>query len=252
MTSEIIGNKADFQRHLNGCERRLNELTKSLQNVEKLAQKLLLKPQLADRKIYFDQLNLILSQIQFLYSSISILNQSSFASHGRKRLDIFQNNLHKYHQKFQQIQHYAQVKFGYEYERAFQRAHDEDGDEEQSNKLLQEYGSNEQIELNLLQQQTLVVGHLERNLDDLRGTFVDLNRIIDEQGIIVDNIEQSLTDTEEMIEQATEKVVSTVLLKRRSNRLKWILIIFFICFFLLLIVIIFLAVKLAPSPYSYG
>ena len=251
MTSEIIGNKADFQRHLNGCERRLNELTKSLQNVEKFAQKLLLKPQTADRKIYFDQLNLILSQIQFLYSSISILNQSLFASHGRKRLDIFQTNLHKHHHKFQQIQHYAQAKFGYEYE-AFQSAHDDDEEEEQSNKLLQEYGSNEQIELNLLQQQTLVVGHLERNLDDLRGTFVDLNRIIHEQGIIVDNIEQSLTDTEEMIEQATEKVVSTVQLKRRSNRLKWILIVFFICFFLLLIFIIFLAVKLAPAPYSYG
>lgn len=244
MTKEIIINKSDFQRHLNGCERRLNELTQSLVTVEKFAQKLLFNPTSADRQVYFQQLNLILSQIQFLYSSIYTLNQSSFASHGRKHLDTFQINLHKNRRKFQEIQSYAQVTFGYDY--------DQDEQDEPLSKLLEKTSANEQIELNLLHEQTGTIDHLEKDLDDLRGTFIDLNRIVHEQGTIVDNIEQSLTDADEMIHQGSNKVKSIVQLKKRSKRLKWILISFVICFFLLLIFIIFLTLKLAPSPYVYG
>src|SRR2546430_4346489 len=108
MTIDIIVNKVDFQRHLNGCEKHLNNLTKSLQTIEKFSQKLLLNKNEQDQKIYFNQLNEILSEIKFLYSSILTLNQCSFALNGKKRLDILKQNLEKNRIKFEQIQQYAQ------------------------------------------------------------------------------------------------------------------------------------------------
>ena len=116
MTIDTIVNKADFQRHLNGCERRLNELTKSLQLIEKFSQKLLLNKTLEEENLYFNQLNEIINEIKFLYSSILTLDQCSFAINGKKRLDLLKQNLEKTRNKFEQIQQYAQIKFNYNYQ----------------------------------------------------------------------------------------------------------------------------------------
>ena len=239
MTSDLIVNKADFQRHLNGCERRLNDLTKTIENTEKLSQKLLLNSTLNDqRKNYFQQLDFIQSEIKYLSSSLVTLNQSSFSSTGKKRLDLFQQNLEKHRNKFQQIQQYAQNKFHYEYQI-------EEDEEEQQQLLIQKKIDDQEIELDLIHQHTIKVNQVEQDLNELHGTFVDLNRLIHEQGTIVDNIEQALTTTDELVHEAVEHVKTTVVLKKRTNRLKWILIVFFICLILLLIIIIYITLKLA-------
>jgi len=245
MTIDIIVNKADFQRHLNGCERRLNDLTKSLETIEKFSQKLLLNNFPREQEIYFNQLNLIISQIKFLYSSILTLDQCSFALNGKKRLDFLKQNLEKNRIKFEQIQHYAQIKFGYDY----QENQFEQPDDEQLKKFIEKNSNHEQIELDLIHQHTIVVNHLEKDLTDLHGTFYDLNRIIHEQGTIVNNIEQALTSTDEMITEATDNVKTSVKIEERSTRIKWFLISFCICFFLLLVIIIYFTLKLA---FPYG
>jgi t-SNARE complex subunit (syntaxin) len=236
MTVEKIMNKADFQRYLNGCERRLNDLNKSLQTIEKSSQ---------EQLIDFHQLNQILSEIKFLYSSILTLDQCSFASHGKKRLNFLKENLEKNRIQFEQIQHHAQMKFGYEYE----ENQFEPSNNEQLIKLIDQNSRNEQIELDRLHQHTTIINHLEKDFNDLHGTFLDLNRIIHEQGTMVNNIEQALTNTDEMIQEATDKVQTTVRIKKRTNRLKWIFIAVSICFVLLLIFIIYFTLKLA-SPYG--
>jgi t-SNARE complex subunit (syntaxin) len=247
MTIDIIVNKADFQRHLNGCERRLNELTKSLQTIEKFSQKLLLNKLDQEQEIYFNQLNLIKSQIKYLYSSILTLEQSLFVLNGKKRLDLLKQNLEKLRIKFEHIQQYAQIKFNYDYqENQFEEI---TNNEEQLTKLIENNFNNEQIELDLINHRTILVDHLEKDLNDLQGTFIDLNRIIHDQGTIVNNIEQALTNTDEMIYEAKENVQTTVQRKKRSTRLKWFLICFFICFILLLIIILYFTLKLA---FPYG
>jgi len=248
MTIDIIANKADFQRHLNGCERRLNELTKSLQTIEKYSQKLLLNKIEQEEEIYFNQLNLIKSQIKFLYSSILTLDQCLFISNGKKRLDLLKQNLEKFRIKFEHIQQYAQIKFGYDYqENQFEQINN--NNQEQLTKLIENNSNNEQIELDLIHHRAIIVDHLEKDLNDLQGTFIDLNRLIHDQGIMVNNIEQALTNTDEMIYEAKENVQTTVQRKKRSKRFKWILITFFICFFLLLIIILYFTLKLA---FPYG
>jgi uncharacterized protein YoxC len=248
MTSDIIINKVDFQRHLNGCERRLNDLTKSLQNIEKFSQKLLLNSTCEDQQIYFKELNRIQSEMKFLYASLLTLNQSSFAFNGRKRLDLFKQNFEKNRIKFQQIQQYAQIKFGYEYqEESFEQNNNEQ--QEQLTKLLEKNYHDEQIELDLIHQHSMIVNHLEKDLNDLQGTFIDLNRLIHEQGTMVDNIEQALTSTDELVHEAAEHVKTTVKIKKRTKRLKWILISFFICLIILIIIIIYFTLKLA-IPYG--
>ncbi len=241
MTIDIIVNKADFQRHLNGCERRLNDLTKTLQTIEKFAQKLLLNNTKQEQEIYFNQLNEITSQIEFLYSSILTLDQSSFVLNGKKRLDSLKTNLEKNRIKFEQIQQYAQIKFGYEY-----TPNDfEQSNGEQSMKLINKNLNNEQIELDLINHRTVIVTRLEKDLTDLQGAFTDINRLIHEQGTLVNNIEQALTNTDEMVYEATEHVKTTVKVKKRSSRIKWILISVFIGAFLLLILILYFTLKLA-------
>jgi hypothetical protein len=235
MTSDIIVNKADFQRHLNGCERRLNDLPKSIENTEKLSQKLLLNSTLNDRKTYFQQLDFIQSEIKYLSSALITLNQSSFSSNVKKRLDLFKQNLEKLRNRFQQIQQYSQSKFDYEYQ-------NEPTEQEQ---LLQKQMYHEEIELDLIHQHTIKVNQVERDLNDLHGTFVDLNRLIHEQGSMVDNIEQALTTTDELVHEAVQHVKTTVVLKKRTNRLKWIFVLFFICLILLVIIIIYVTLKLA-------
>ncbi len=248
MTNDIIINKVDFQRHLNGCERRLNDLTKSLQNIEKFSQKLLLNSTCEDQQIYFKELNRIQSEMKFLYASLLTLNQSSFAFNGRKRLDLFKQNFEKNRIKFQQIQQYAQIKFGYEYqEESFEQNNNEQ--QEQLTKLLEKNYHDEQIELDLIHQHSMIVNHLEKDLNDLQGTFIDLNRLIHEQGTMVDNIEQALTSTDELVHEAAEHVKTTVKIKKRTKRLKWILISFFICLIILIIIIIYFTLKLA-IPYG--
>lgn len=241
MTIDTIANKADFQRHLNGCERRLNDLTKSLQSTEKFSQKLLLNKTLEEENLYFNQLNEIIEEIKFLYSSILKLDQCSFALNSKKRLDLLKQNLEKTRNKFEQIQRYAQIKFNYNY----QENQFNENEDEQLQKFIEKDYRNEQIELDLLRQNTIFVNHLEKDINIIHDAFFDLNRIIHEQGTIVNTIEQSLTNADEMIHEATENVKVTVKNKKRSARMKWFLILFFICFILILIIIIYFSIKLA-------
>jgi t-SNARE complex subunit (syntaxin) len=146
--------------------------------------------------------------------------------------------------KFEQIQQYAQIKFGYEYpQNDFEQSNEEQ--QEQSMKLINKNLNNEQIELDLIHQRTVVVTRLENDLTDLQGAFIDINRLINEQGTLVNNIEQALTNTDEMVYEATEHVKTTVKVKKRSSRIKWILISVFIGAFLLLILILYFTLKLA-------
>jgi hypothetical protein len=239
MTIDIIANKADFQRHLNGSERRLNDLTKSLQIIEKSSQKLLLNNTIEEQEVYFKQLDDIIAQIKFLYSSILTLEQCSFAVNGKKRLEILKKTLEKNQLKFEQIQKYSRTKFGYEYEQ------ESDDQEEQSMKLLQKNSYDENIELDLINQRAIRVNHFEQDINDLHGTFIDMNRIIHEQGTIIDNIELALTSTDEMVYEAKENIQTTVKVKKRSTRLKWIFILSAICFVLLLVIVIYFTLRLA-------
>ncbi|CAF0822149.1 unnamed protein product [Rotaria sordida] len=247
MTIDIIANKADFQRHLNGCERRLNDLTKSLQIIENLSQNLLQNTNNQEKQeLYFNQLNDIISQIKFLYSSILKLEQCSYSFYGKKRLNFLKINLEKNQIKFEQIQKYSQTKFGYEYkENDIQQYNNEQ--QEQLIKLINKNFNDKQIELDYIHQHNILVNHIEKDLTDLNDTFHDLHRIVHEQGTMVNNIELSLTNTDNMIYEATENVKTTVQIKKRTKHIKWILIIILIIAFLLLIIIIYFSIKLS-SP----
>ncbi|CAF1457307.1 unnamed protein product [Rotaria sp. Silwood1] len=243
MTINIITNKADFQRHLNGCEQRLNNLTKSLQTIEKSSENLLLNNNQEKQKLYFNQLNDIILQIKFLSTSITKLEQCSYSFYGKKRLNFLKINLEKNQLKFEQIQQYAQIKFGYEYN---------ENDIEQSNneqliKLINENLNNKKYELDYIHKSNILVNNLEKDLTDLNKTFHDLHCIIHEQGTMVNSIELALTNTDKMIYEATENVKTTVQVKKRTKHIKWILIIVLIIALLLLIIIIYISLKLSSS-----
>ncbi|CAF0878094.1 unnamed protein product [Adineta ricciae] len=247
MTCPVIADKVDFQRHLNGCERLINDLSKSIQAIEKFAQKLLINRTASEQETYFDELNNITSQLEHLYSSMSTLDQSSYAVNSRKRLDVIKCNLEKTRIKFEQIQQYARIAFGYHYEpNQFESISSEQ--QEQLMKLIEKSPYDEQMELNLINQRTITVSTLEDDLTDLRETFIDIGNIIHQQGTTINAIEQSLTVADEMVYSAKEEIKTTVNNKKRSNRIKWILLAIVIITCLLLIIIIYFSLKLA-SPF---
>lgn len=241
MTCPVIADKVDFQRHLNGCERLINDLSKSLQAIEKIAQKLLINRTASEQETYFNELNNITSQLEHLYSSISTLDQSSYAINSRKRLDVIKSNLEKNRIKFEQIQQYARITFGYHYEpNEFESI-----SSEQLMKLIEKHPYDEQMELNLIHQRTITMSTLEDDLTDLRETFIDIGNIIHQQGTTINTIEQSLTVADEMVCNGKEEIKTTVNNKKRSNRIKWILLTIVIITCLLLIIIIYFSLKLA-------
>lgn len=239
MTIEMINNKADFQRHLNGCEKRLNSLTKSLHTIEKLSQNLLLKNNPQKQELYFNGLNDIISQMKILHSTMIKLNECSYSCNGTKRLNYLKINLEKNQFKLEQIQKYAQMKLGYEYQQ------NDIEQQEQSIKLINKHLDEEQIELEYLNEFQIQTKTLERSLNDIKETFVDLNRIVHEQSTMVNNIEQALTSADNMVCEATENVETTVQVRKRSKHIKWILISIIIGAFLFLITIIYVTLKLA-------
>ena len=223
-----IFNAADFQRHLNGCERRLNDFTASLQALDTV-----LPTKTTDEQAFI--LSRIHGQQKQLYATIYALDRSSVASNASKRLDHCRRSLERNRIRFEQIQ----SRFGIS-------CHDVDCPA--NDQVLKLIASNrDEIELDLLHHRTMAVNDLEKNLSDLKGTFMDLNRIIHEQGIIVDSIEQSLTNTDHLIVEGTETIQGTVREKQRLSRTKCILMIVFVCIALLLLVllILFLTHKLA-------
>ena len=244
MTCLVIADKVDFQRHLNGCERVINDLSKSIQAIEKVAQKLLINRTASEQETYFNELNRITSQLEHLYASISTLDQSSYAINSRKRLDVIKSNLEKTRIKFEQIQQYARIAFGYYYE----PDQFESVPSEQLMRLIEKSPYDEQMELNLVNQRTITVSTLEGDLTDLRETFIDIGNIIHQQGTTINAIEQSLTVADEMVYTAKEEIKTTVNSKKRSNRIKWILLTVVIITCLLLIIIIYFSLKLA-SPF---
>ena len=76
---------------------------------------------------------------------------------------------------------------------------------------------------------------------------MDLNRIIEEQGIMVDSIEHSLTNTDDLVIEGTQTIQERVHEKQRWSRTKCILLIVIVCIalFLLVLLILFLTHKLA-------
>ncbi|CAF2705285.1 unnamed protein product [Rotaria sp. Silwood2] len=244
MAIDIIANKADFQRHLNGCERRLNNLINSLQIIEKSSENLLLNNNQEKQKLYFNQLNDIISQIKFLYSSISKLEQCSYSFHGKKRLNSLKMNLEKNQKKFEKIQQCAQIKFGYEYkENDIEQSNNEQ--QEQLVNLINQNFNDQQTELDYIHERSILVNDLEEDLINLNETFHDIHRIIHEQGTMVNSIELALTNTDNMVYEATENVETTVQVKKRTKHIKWILILVFICALLLLTIIIYVSIKLS-------
>lgn len=235
MTELFILHKADFQRHLNGCERRLTNYSKSIQTLGNAV----LKQQVNDDDRCREQIKKMYLEEKSLYSILTSLDQSTFAATGRKRLDLVKSNLERQRIEFERIR----TNCGYSFE-PFDSEPSESND--QLKQLMQQ--RSKEIELDFIDQTGVVVGRLERDLTDLRGAFVDLNRLVHEQGSMVDNIELALTKADEMVVEATEQVKATVQQKRRSTRTKWIVIGAVSCIFLLLIVIISLVWKLAfPS-----
>ena len=189
-------------------------------------------------------MNRITSQLEHLYASISTLDQSSYAINSRKRLDVIKSNLEKTRIKFEQIQQYARIAFGYYYE----PDQFESVSSEQLMRLIEKSPYDEQMELNLVNQRTITVSTLEGDLTDLRETFIDIGNIIHQQGTTINAIEQSLTVADEMVYTAKEEIKTTVNSKKRSNRIKWILLTVVIITCLLLIIIIYFSLKLA-SPF---
>jgi hypothetical protein len=113
MNIDSILNKADFQRHLNGCERRLNDLTKSLQTLEKLL--LNHHQQQQQEELILKIFNDINNEQKYLYSSLLTFDQCSFASTAKKRLDHFKLTLEKNRIKFEQIQQDIDLQFDYDF-----------------------------------------------------------------------------------------------------------------------------------------
>ena len=238
MTELFILHKADFQRHLNGCERRLANFSKSIQTLGNAV----LKQQVNDDDQCREQIKKMYLEEKSLYSILTSLDQSTFAATGRKRLDLVKSNLERQRIEFERIR----TNCGYSFE-LFDSEPSESND--QLKQLMQQ--RSKEIELDFIDQTGVVMGRLERDLTDLRGTFVDLNRLVHEQGSMVDNIELALTQADEMVVEATEQVKATVQQKRRSTRTKWIVIGALSCIFLLLIVIISLIWKLAFPSIRY-
>ena len=235
MAELLILNKADFQRHLNGCERRLTNFSKSIQTIGNA----LTKQQVVDDDRCREQMKKIYLEEKRLYSILSSLDQSAFAATGRKRLDLLKSNLERQRIEFERIRSVC----GY----PFEPLDLEPLESTDQLRQLLKHRSNE-IELDFIDHTTAVVGRLERDLTDLRGTFVDLNRIIHEQGAMVNNIEHALTEADQMVAEATEQVEATVQEKRRSTRTQWIVIGSVGSIFLLLFFIIYLIWKLVfPS-----
>ncbi|UJR31884.1 hypothetical protein I4U23_019358 [Adineta vaga] len=244
MTSKIIIDKVDFQRNLNGCERLINDLSKSLQVVEKVAQKLLINPISSDQIIYFQELNNITSQIEYLYSSIAILDQSSFALNCKKRLDVMKTTLEKNRNKFERIQQYSRITFGYEYKQShFESIPTEQ--QEQLMKLIEKDPLDAQFELDLIHQRSVTISTLEHDLTGLRETFIDMNNLVHQQGAAITTIEQSLTTADEMVCKTKEDIQTVVNVRKRTRCTKWIFITIVISACILLILIIYFALKLA-------
>ncbi|CAF3332804.1 unnamed protein product [Rotaria socialis] len=240
MTIDIIHTKVDFQRHLNGCERRLHDLTKNLQTIEKLSRNLSVN----NAQLYFKQLAEIASDIKFLYSSILQLDQCPYSVTAIKRLSSLKICLQKSRMKFEAMQQDAHNNLGYDYKQNdIEKVNDEQ--QEQLAKLINGNDNETTLELNRIEKHTTFVGGLEKDLVDIHEAFHDIHRIVYEQGRMVSNIEDALTSTDGMIEEATENVKTTVQVKKRSKHIKWILILILICSFLIVLLIIYITLKLA-------
>ena len=227
-TSGAIVNAADFQRHLNGCERRLNDLTVSLQVLD-----IVLSKKTTDEQTRI--LSCIYEQHKQLYATIDALDRSSVVSQASKRLDRCRRTLERNRIRFEHIQSTFDISCA-------------DVDCPANDQVLKLIANNRnEIELDLLHQRSITVNDLEKNLSDLRGTFMDLNRIIEEQGIMVDSIEHSLTNTDDLVIEGTQTIQERVHEKQRWSRTKCILLIVIVCIalFLLVLLILFLTHKLA-------
>lgn len=241
MTSNTIANRADFQRHLNGCEQRLNALTKRIQkNSENSSSN-------NNIQAYFYQLNEIALELKSVSSSILDLEQSSYSINGQKRLTSLKSNLEKSRIKLNEIRRNAQVSFGYEYNET-DLEESKDGNQEQLVKLIDRKANTEQFELDFYENHGRLVNNLEKDVVDLHQTFRDLNGIVEEQGRMIISIEDALSSTEETIVQASEAVVETIQAKKRTKRIKWIVILILFGVLLIILIIVYIIFKLA-SPF---
>ncbi|CAF4548365.1 unnamed protein product [Rotaria socialis] len=192
MTIDIIHTKVDFQRHLNGCERRLHDLTKNLQTIEKLSRNLSVN----NAQLYFKQLAEIASDIKFLYSSILQLDQCPYSVTAIKRLSSLKICLQKSRMKFEAMQQDAHNNLGYDYKQNdIEKMNDEQ--QEQLAKLINGNDNETTLELNRIEKHTTFVGGLEKDLVDIHEAFHDMHRIVYEQGRMVSNIEDALTSTDD-------------------------------------------------------
>lgn len=246
----MITNKADFQRVLNGSERRVNDLRKLLDEVDKVAPKLLLVGRRSsDASAYFDQLNGVARKIHFLDHSLASLNESPFAANWQTRMTILRTNVEKNRQKFEKMKQYARIKYGYDYQ-VDDSANDGDSDNEQYSRLIQSTAPDEATELDVLKQRTLTMSTLEDDLHGIHEAFKDIRNLVDQQGSMINTIEAELTTVDIKVSKANNEVKKTLVVKRRTSRVRCVVLAVVISVCVLVLLIVYLTLRFT-SPFRF-
>ena len=221
-----IKNSADFQRHLNGTEYRLNKFIRCIRSFEKYKS-----------KFNREQLEQIRGEDKELNIIIQCLEQSPFQSNAQKRLLQLKKTFLDYHSHVEQLR-------CEEHSSRFVNQHSTQVvDEEQRQHLL-----TTQSDIHELQ---CLDGHMQRTnqiLEDLtylNETINDVNQLIQSQGNTIDSIADSMTTVDNEIALGTVQIQNTVIEKKRTNRTRSILIIIILVIILILLSVGFLIWKLA-------
>ena len=215
-------NRADFQRHFNGCERRLQQFGRSVELLAKIKQKSL--------DLCHEQLTKISQEETDLASIIVALDRSPFVSSVEKRFDRLKKTFLTHRNTLETLRSKLNVQ------------------PMETVALVAEEPS-KSIELQLLAETNGKIKRVEEDLQILHGTFYDLHRIVHEQGLTIENIEESISATDQMVEEGKEEIQQTIDVKKRTRKTRWVLLVLLSTVSLLLILILFLVYKFA-FPFS--
>lgn len=212
-------NKADFQRHFNGFERRLDKFTRSIEIFSKIHSN--------SFEFSREQMKQLSQEETNLSSIISDLDRSSFVSTVEKRFDRLKKSFSTHRNLLEILRKKFDVK------------------PTEIDVLI----STESIELNLLNETNQKIQRVEKDLEILNGTFYDLHRIVHEQGFTIENIEEAMSTADQMVDDGKQQIETTIQVKKRTKKPFWILVVILLTVFLLLILVIFLVYKFS-FPFS--
>lgn len=232
MTELELTNKADFQRHFNGCERRVQQFNRSIDILTKLASKC--NPN--EHPIYRDQLKRISREEITLSATIHSLDRSPFVSTVQRRLNLLKKSFSNYRTILENLRSKSNLT-----SIEHPPVPCDDPEQEPLQKLL-DHRSND-IELNLLEDVSRKIQSIEGDLTVLTETFYDLQRLVHDQGLTIENIEEAISTADQMVEQGNEQIEKAIDVKKRTTKTKWILIAVVSTVFLLLILILYLVYK---------